>query len=73
MKKETKGGMLVLAAFLIANQLLNMPYHLLGLLIGVALCFIIIGGLPEKHYRAIKSLKQKIYKKHTKKADTTHS
>jgi multisubunit Na+/H+ antiporter MnhE subunit len=71
MKNETKLGMLVLVVFLIANQLLHMQYLLLGLLIGVALCFIIIGGLPEKHYSTIKSFKQKIYKKFSTKNNKT--
>ncbi|MDR2707426.1 MAG: hypothetical protein LBB87_01595 [Nitrososphaerota archaeon] len=62
MKTETKLSMLVLAAFLIANQLFDMPHLLLGILIGVCLCFMLIGLLPEKYYNSLKQFKQKTRK-----------
>jgi multisubunit Na+/H+ antiporter MnhE subunit len=62
MKKETRLSMLVLAAFLIANQIFDMPHLLLGILVGVCLCFMIIGLLPEKYYDTIKQFKRKTRK-----------
>jgi Na+-transporting NADH:ubiquinone oxidoreductase subunit NqrB len=73
MKSETRLGMVVLAVFLVANQLLKMPHFLLGLLIGVAICFIILGNLPKKQYNVINTFKQKIYKKLFNKNNKQHS
>lgn len=67
MKKETALGLILLAAFLVANQFTSLPHLLLGGMIGLACCFLLIGGLPEKRYNTVKSFKQKVYQKVHKK------
>lgn len=57
MKKELKLGILLQAIYLILNRFLNIPNFVLGLLLGLGLCFIIIGILPERAYVRIKQLK----------------
>ena len=57
MKKELRLGILLQAIYLILNRFLNIPNFILGLLLGLGLCFIIIGILPERAYVKIKQLK----------------
>lgn len=57
MRKELRLGILLQAIYLIVNRFLNIPNFILGLLLGLGLCFIIMGILPERAYVKIKQLK----------------
>ncbi len=58
MKKELRLGIVSLAIYLIFKRFLNTPDFILGLLLGLGLCLIVIGILPEKAYSKIKQLKK---------------
>ena len=62
MKKELRVGILLQSIYLILNQFLNIPNFILGLLLGLELCLIIIGILPEKAYVKIKQFKNTVTK-----------
>ena len=62
MKKELRVGILLQSIYLILNQFLNIPNFILGLLLGLGLCLIIIGILPEKAYVKIKQFKNTVTK-----------
>lgn len=58
MKKELRVGILLQTIYLILDRLFNIPDFILGLLLGLGLCLIVIGILPEKAYSKIKQLKK---------------
>ena len=58
MKKELRVGILLQTIYLILDRLFNIPDFILGLLLGLGLCLIAIGILPEKAYAKIKQLKK---------------
>jgi len=57
MKKELRVGILLQTIYLIIDRFLNIPDFILGLLLGLGLCLIVIGILPEKAYFKIKKTK----------------
>jgi len=56
-RKELKIGLLLWAVSLTLNCFTIVPHFLLGILFGVAICFEIIGSMPEKVYQKIKTWK----------------
>ena len=58
MRKELKIGIFLQAIFNILEHFFNVPDLLLGFLVGLGLCFIIIGILPEKAYLRLKKWKK---------------
>ncbi|MFA7533290.1 MAG: hypothetical protein WCY46_03070 [Tissierellaceae bacterium] len=62
MRGELKLGIILQAIYLILNRFLNLTNFISGLLLGLGLCLIIIGILPERAYLKIKQLKSTISK-----------
>ena len=62
MKRELKWGIFLQANYLILKRFLDIPNFILGILLGLGLCLIIIGILPERIYLKIKQLKGAINK-----------
>ena len=62
MKRELKWGIFLQAIYLILKRFLDIPNFILGILLGLGLCLIIIGILPERIYLKIKQLKGAINK-----------
>jgi multisubunit Na+/H+ antiporter MnhE subunit len=59
MRKELKIGILAIGFFIILNHMVSVLELILGLLLGVALSFLIMAVLPEKIYTKLKSCKKK--------------
>lgn len=55
MKKELRVGILLQVIYLILDRFFNIPDFTLGLLLGLGLCLIVIGLLPEKTHFKIKN------------------
>ena len=62
MKKELRLGILSIAIYLVFKRFLNIPDFILGFLMGLGLCLIVIGILPEKTYVKIKKIKNSAIK-----------
>lgn len=58
MRQELRAGILLQSIYLILDRFFTVPDFILGLLLGLGLCLIIIGILPEKAYTKIKQLKK---------------
>lgn len=61
MRNELKIGLGVFALYLILYRFTEAPEFILGLLAGAAICFEIIGILPEKAYNSLKAFKKRIF------------
>ncbi|NMB97585.1 MAG: hypothetical protein GYA02_13410 [Clostridiaceae bacterium] len=57
MRKELVIGLFIQSMYLIANCFLSIPYFLSGLFQGLAICFIIVGMLPEEFNTKLKKWK----------------
>lgn len=62
LRKELKIGILVYAAALLLKQFFNVPEIIAGALLGFAICFELIGILPESRYQKLKAFKRKIFR-----------
>lgn len=61
LRTELKIGLLVFATWGVLNQFATPPHFVMGLLIGVSLSLMLVGGLREKRYMALKSFKKRIF------------
>lgn len=62
MRNELKIGLLLYAVTLALRCFTSVPEFLMGLLLGLAICFEIVGILPENAYHRIKRFKKKLFK-----------
>lgn len=63
LNKELKVAILLQAIYLILDRFFNVPDFIMGLLLGVGLCFVVIGILPRKSHSTIKQFKNSLTKK----------
>ncbi len=63
MRKELMIGLLFFGVSMAAGQFFALPEFLRGLLLGFALCFELIGILPEPLYQKIKAFKRQLFKR----------
>lgn len=59
MRKELLIGIFAQAVYIILSRFFNAPDLFLGFLQGLAVCFIIIGILPQEFYSKLKKWKEK--------------
>ena len=62
MRKELFVGIFAQAVYIILSRFFNVPALFLGFLQGLAICFIIIGILPQGPYLKLKRWKRSIIK-----------
>ena len=62
MRKELRIGIIAEVVYIILNNFFTVPDLFLGLLEGIAICFIIIGIIPEKAYSKLKEWKRSMIK-----------
>lgn len=60
MRKELRIGLCLFGVFLLLNVFDETPELLLGMLFGFALCFEMIGILPDRAYQKLKSWKRRL-------------
>lgn len=61
MRKESKIGLLLNALALSLQQFANPPELVKGFLLGMAICLMLIGLLPEESYRKVKAFKRSLF------------
>lgn len=61
MRKELKIGLLLLALTLTVKQFTLLPEAVTGFLLGLAICFEVVGVLPENVYRKLKRMKRSLF------------
>lgn len=61
MRKELSIGLIAFGLGLAANQFFQLPEFVMGVLLGISLCFEIIGSLPEKAYQTLKQKKKMLF------------
>ena len=61
MRKELKFGLAFNALALLLQQFTNAPEPVMGFLLGMAICLMLIGILPEKSYQRIKVYKRSMF------------
>ncbi|MFQ8599810.1 MAG: hypothetical protein ACLSAP_03950 [Oscillospiraceae bacterium] len=62
MRIELKIGLLLYAVALALRCFTGIPEFAMGLLLGLAVCFEVVGVLPENAYRKMKRFKKKLLK-----------
>jgi hypothetical protein len=62
MRRELKIGLGLLAVYFTLGELFEVPSFILGILFGIALCFMTIGVLPVKAYKMLKNRKASLVK-----------
>ena len=62
MRKGLQISILVGGVYIVLNRFTNTPDLFLGLLMGLALCFYIVGLLPDKTYSRLKAWKKVVIK-----------
>lgn len=67
MRKELRIGIIAEALYFILSRFFSVSYLILGLLLGLGICFIIIGSLPEKAYSKLRDWKISIIKSNSVK------
>ena len=63
MRNELKIGVGIFVAFLLLNRYTETPAVVLGVMLGIALAFEIIGVMPEKAYKSFKSWKTRVFRR----------
>lgn len=58
MRTELKIGMLLFSCTLVLRQFADVPEVLMGFSLGLSICFVLIGTLPESAYRRLKRWKR---------------
>lgn len=61
MRKELRIGLLLFAAAMVLKNFDILPEFLHGALLGLAICFELIGALSEEKYRRLKAWKRSIF------------
>ncbi|WP_343209528.1 hypothetical protein [Anaerolentibacter hominis] len=61
LRMELRIGLLLFGLTLVLKQFFQMPEAVMGLLLGLALCFELIGALPETSYRKVKDWKRSLF------------
>lgn len=59
MRKELKIGLLLMAFSFTLNYIFHPPELIMGFLLGLTLCFELVGALPESVYARMKAAKCK--------------
>lgn len=62
-RKELSVGILCFAVSLILKRFTVTPEFIIGGLMGVSICFEIIGALPDKAYNALKKQKKALFQR----------
>ena len=60
LRNELRVGLMLFALYGVFYQFFDIPHFVLGGLIGASVCLMLIGGLGESQYNALKSLKRSI-------------
>lgn len=60
MRKEIQIGLILFAMPLLLKQFIEVPEIMMGFLLGLAICFELIGALPESVYQKIKCWKRSL-------------
>lgn len=63
MRKELRTGLILFAAAMVLKQFDVLPEFLYGGLLGLSICFELIGVLSEERYRRLKSWKKNLFKR----------
>ncbi len=61
LRTEFKIGIVAFAISLLLRQFTAVPHFVIGALLGFAICFEVIGILPEAGYQRIKRFKAKLF------------
>lgn len=59
MRKELKIGLICFVMSIVLSRFTSTHDFILGALTGLGICFIVVGRLPDKAYRALRSWKNK--------------
>jgi hypothetical protein len=62
MRREFFMGLITGGLFIVLNRFTSVPDLFLGLLMGLTLCFYMVGLLPEKIYTRLKTWKRAVIK-----------
>lgn len=58
MRKELKIGLICFVISIVLNRFTSAHDFILGALTGLGLCFMVVGMLPDKVYKALKGCKK---------------
>lgn len=61
MRTELKIELLLFTVTLLLKTFFDCPEFLMGFLLGLALCFELVGILPEKTYQKLKRVKKSVF------------
>jgi hypothetical protein len=61
-RKELSLGLGFLALYFILSRFSSLPSFFLGGLMGLSLCLMLVGALPDKVYQRLKDRKKKLFR-----------
>lgn len=63
MRKELTIGLLIYGITMITSQFISLPEFVMGLLMGLAICFELTGLINDRAYEKLKNDKKTIFRK----------